>query len=157
MAINSKIINWVILGIGLFLFLWNVIDNKFVYSLIVMLCTVLIWMIINIAIDSFKIKSFAIIASISGFLLCLTVFFMYGIEEMAYPSGAIIFHSTGIAKALAIAFASSIPLLLLYQNPQSPPKTSRTTATNKQTAVVDDNEWELADSDDLTSGDWDLE
>ena len=34
-------------------------------------------------------------------LLALSIFFLYGIEEVPHPIGAIVFHSGGIAGALA--------------------------------------------------------
>jgi hypothetical protein len=102
--------------------------------------------------------AFSRILSVSGFLLSFTVFFMFGVEEMAYPAGAIVFHSIGIAKALGIGFAASIPLLILYQQPTVLGPSSQKTTTSKSgpIAVLDDDEYELADEGDLTSGEFDI-
>jgi len=157
MTLDTKIIGWLVLAGGLFLFMWNITHNEFVYSLITMMCSILLWVALGVATNSFNMDAFSRILSVSGFLLAFTVFFMFGVEEMAYPAGAIVFHSTGIAKALGIGFAASIPLLILYQQPPTvgpPPQTA--TTKGGPTIVLDDDGWELADEEDLTGGEFDI-
>ena len=100
MYIDSKAISWLILAGGLFLYLWNITDNQFTYATICMAGSILLWMFIGFTTDSFDNNEFSQVLSGAGFLLAVSVFFLYGLEEMPYPTGAIVFHSDGIAKAL---------------------------------------------------------
>ena len=102
MNINSKTISWLILAGGLFLYLWNITNNQFTYATIFMAGSILLWMFVGFTADSFDNKEFAQVLSGAGFLWALSVFFLYGLEEMSYPAGAIVFHSDGIAKALGL-------------------------------------------------------
>ena len=159
MNIDSKTISWVILAGGLFLYLWNITENEFVYATIFMASSILLWMFIGFTSDSFDNKQFSQVLSGSGFLLAISVFFLYGLEEIPYPSGAIIFHSDGIAKALGLGIAASLPLLFGMDNIETMHTNSQISAPSNTTAptiVVDDEDFELADVDDLTGGEFDI-
>jgi hypothetical protein len=155
MYINSKAILWLILIGGLFLYLWNITNNQFTYATIFMAGSILLWMFVGFTSDSFDNKEFAQVLSGAGFLLAISVFFLYGLEEMPYPAGAIIFHSDGIAKALGLGIAASLPLLFGVADVDAN-NTSTASASNKPTVVVDHKDYELADVDDLTSGEFDI-
>ena len=159
MYIDSKAISWLILAGGLFLYLWNITENEFVYATIFMASSILLWMFIGFTTDSFNNKEFSKVLSGAGFLLAISVFFLYGLEEMPYPSGAIVFHSDGIAKALGLGIAASLPLLFGMTNIESNQNSSqpnKAVATTGSTVVVDHEDYELADVDDLTSGEFDI-
>ena len=162
MYIDSKAISWLILAGGLFLYLWNITENEFVYATIFMASSILLWMFVGFTTDSFDNKEFAQVLSGAGFLLALSVFFLYGLEEMPYPAGAIVFHSDGIAKALALGIAASLPLLFFGtadikpSNADTKTSTASTSPTSEPTIVVDHNDYELADVEDLTSGEFDI-
>ena len=159
MNINSKTISWLILAGGLFLYLWNITDNQFTYATIFMAGSILLWMFVGFTADSFDNKEFAQVLSGAGFLLALSVFFLYGLEEMPYPTGAIVFHSDGIAKALGLGIVASLPLLFGIAdvetgNTKTHPSTASTSA--EPTVIVDHEDYELADVEDLTSGEFDI-
>jgi len=159
MYINSKVISWVILMGGLFFYLWSITNNQFTYATIYMAASILLWMFVSIGFDSFDNKEFAQVLSGAGFLLAISVFFLYGLEEMPYPAGAIVFHSDGIAKALGLGIAASLPLLFGVTNVDTnnnTPQTSSASTSNEPTVVVDHEDYELADVDDLTSGEFDI-
>jgi len=159
MNINSKIISWLILTGGLFLYLWNITDNQFSYATIFMAGSILLWMFVGFTTDSFDNKEFAQVLSGAGFLLALSVFFLYGLEEMSYPAGAIVFHSDGIAKALGLGIAASLPLLFGITDVESSntdTQTSTASDSTKPTVIVDHKDYELADVEDLTSGEFDI-
>ena len=161
MYIDSKVISWLILAGGLFLYLWNIAENEFIYATIFMASSILLWMFVGFSTNSFVNKEFAQILSGAGFLLSISVFFLYGLEEMPYPSGAIVFHSDGIAKALGLGIIASLPLLLVTNNIETGnTKSSKSNLSSAQpaepTIVVDDEDYELADVDDLTSGEFDI-
>ena len=159
MNINSKTISWLILAGGLFLYLWNIIDNQFTYAAIFMAGSILLWMFVGLTTDSFDNKEFAQVLSGAGFLLAISVFFLYGLEEISYPAGAIVFHSDGIAKALGLGIAASLPLLFDIANVKASNANAQTTTTSpatEPTIVVEHDDYELADVDDLTSGEFDI-
>ena len=161
MYIDSKVISWLILAGGLFLYLWNITENEFVYATIFMASSILLWMFIGFSTNSFVNKEFAQVLSGAGFLLSISVFFLYGLEEMPYPSGAIVFHSDGIAKALGLGIIASFPILfgtdnIETRNTRSSKANVSSLAATEPTVVVDDEDFELADVDDLTSGEFDI-
>ena len=159
MNINSKTISWLILAGGLFLYMWNITDNQFTYATIFMAGSILLWMFVGFTTDSFDNREFAQVLSGAGFLLALSVFFLYGLEEMPYPTGAIVFHSDGIAKALGLGIIASLPLLfgiadVEASNTDTQPSTA--SASTEPTVIVDHDDYELADVEDLTSGEFDI-
>jgi hypothetical protein len=159
MYIDSKAISWLVLAGGLFLYLWNITENEFVYATIFMASSILLWMFVGFTTDSFDNKEFSQVLSGAGFLLAISVFFLYGLEEMPYPSGAIVFHSDGIAKALGLGIAASLPLLFGIANVETrhtSSQTSASSASTNPTVVVDHEDYEMADVDDLTSGEFDI-
>ena len=48
MYIDSKAISWLILAGGLFLYLWNITENEFVYATIFMASSILLWMFVGV-------------------------------------------------------------------------------------------------------------
>jgi len=160
MYIDSKAISWLILAGGVFLYLWNIIDNQFIYATIFMGCSMLLWIFVGLSTNSFNNKNFAYVLSGAGFLLAISVFFLYGLEEMPYPTGAIVFHSEGIAKALGIGIVASLPLLFdvstVKTNNNPDTQTNSVSTSTDPTIVVDDEDYELADVTDLTSGEFDI-
>ena len=156
MYIDSKAISWLVLAVGLFLYLWNITDNQFTYATIFMAGSILLWMLIGFITDSFDNKEFAKVLSGAGFLLAISVFFLYGLEEMSYPTGAIVFHSDGIAKALGLGIAASLPLLFGLKTQTNNTGTQTIAASTEPTFIIDDEDFELADVDDLTSGEFDI-
>ena len=159
MYIDSKAISWFILAGGLFLYLWNITDNQFTYATICMAGSILLWMFIGFTTDSFVNKEFAQVLSGAGFLLAVSVFFLYGLEEMPYPAGAIVFHSDGIAKALGLGIAASLPLLfgiVKIETSNIDVQTSTASPPVEPTIIVEHDDFELADIEDLTSGEFDI-
>ena len=159
MYIDSKAISWLILAGGLFLYLWNITDNQFTYATICMAGSILLWMFIGFTTDSFDNKEFAQVLSGAGFLLAVSVFFLYGLEEMPYPTGAIVFHSDGIAKALGLGIAASLPLLfgiVKIETNNIDVQTSTAFPPVEPTIIVEHDDFELADIEDLTSGEFDI-
>ena len=159
MYINSKTISWLILAGGLFLYLWNITDNQFTYATIFMAGSILLWMLVGFSTDSFDNKEFAQVLSGAGFLLAVSVFFLYGLEEMPYPTGAIVFHSDGIAKALGLGIAASLPLLfgiVKVETNKTDAQASTASVSTEPMVIVDHEDFELADVEDLTSGEFDI-
>ena len=96
---------------------------------------------------------FAGVVSFAGFLVAISVFFLFGIEEIPYPIGAIVFHSEGIASSLVIGLFSLFPVIILYNiNIQS----LKISPKNDNSKIETNDEWELATDEDLDSEEFEL-
>ena len=117
-------------------------------------------MIYGLLLDVFDVRIFSWVISFSGFLLALSVFFVFGIEEMPHPIGAIIFHTGGIASSLGIGFFSLFPLLILYQlNSQNiSSKPSALINEDISTAIpnLESDDWDLATEEEWKSGEFEV-
>ena len=156
----KNILSIFILIIGFFAFAILSTNNNFNLALIYLTSTLILWVSYVLLMDLFDMRIFAIIISTAGFFVALSVFFMFGIEEVPFPAGAIIFHPEGIASALSISFFSLLPIILLYHGGfQIPlknkiPKVSSSKETPKIT--INDDDWEIATEDDLQSGEFEF-
>ena len=109
MTLNLKKIAGVfILVIGLILFFSSLIDNNLNLALVSLTSALILWVLYGLLFDVFDIQIFAWVISLSGFLLALSVFFVFGVEEIPHPIGAIVFHTGGIAGSLGIGLFSYI-------------------------------------------------
>ena len=91
------------------------------------------------------------------------VLFLFGIEQVPYPIGAIIFHLEGIAGALGIGLFSFFPLIPLYYldvqkdlSHMASPKKNKDNDSIESKIILDDEEWEIASENDLNSGEFEL-
>ena len=145
-----------ILTIGLFAFILSIANNNFNFALIYLITALIIWVLYGLLMNIFDIQVFTAIISASGFLVAISVLFMFGIEEVPYPVGAIIFHSGGIAGALGMGLFSFFPILILHQmrtaNVQVKSKVKFAYPKKIQEPEISSEEWEMASDDDLQSG-----
>ena len=83
---------------------------------------------------------------------------MFGIEEVPYPVGAIVFHSVGFASALGIGLFSLFPILILHQmgkeNAQKRTEIGHVLPEEELAPEILSEEWEIASDDDLESGEF---
>ena len=156
----KKIASGLILSIGLIFFLLSISKNNLNFALISLTVTLIFWVLYGLLLDAFDVRIFAGIISASGFLVAFSVFFMFGIEEVPYPMGAIIFHSGGFAGALGIGLFSLFPILILHQ--MNATKTMRKTevlqemSQQEPKSEIFSEEWEMASDDDLQSGEFEM-
>ena len=143
-----KNILWVFLGGGGLVYMNLALFSNFNYALFSLVITLFTFVIFSLIVDLFNIKEFIIILSTCGIILSITTFFYYGVEEVAYPYGAILFHFEGILKSLIVLFVSLLPILFLYKGNDK--------VNNRLVVDYNDSEWEVATSDDLDSGQYDL-
>jgi len=143
-----KNILWVFLGGGGLVYINLALFSNFNYALFSLVITLFTFVIFSLIVDLFNIKEFIIILSTCGIILSITTFFYYGVEEVAYPYGAILFHFEGILKSLIVLFVSLLPILFLYKGNDK--------VNNRLVVDYNDSEWEVATSDDLDSGQYDL-
>ena len=157
----KKILSAVILIIGFLAFIISTSNNNFNLGLIYLTSTLILWISTGLALDIFNIRIFAGLISISGFMVAISVFFLFGIEQVPYPIGAIVFHLEGISGALGISFFSLFPIITLnyfeleHNNSIKSPHTDQ--FQNKPEIIIDDDEWEIASEDDLQSGEFETQ
>ena len=143
----KKIAGGLILIIGLILFYSSLIDNNLNLALVSLTTSLILWVIYGLLLDVFDVRIFSWVISLSGFLLALSVFFIFGIEEIPHPIGAIVFHIGGIAGSLGIGFFSLFPLLIIHQlNYQN--------ISTKPGLLIDENDFPVKPN--LESDDWEL-
>ena len=111
----KKICGGLILAIGILAFVISISNNNLNNALIYLTAGLIFWVLYGLLLDAFDVRIFAGTISASGFLVAISVLFMFGIEEVPYPVGAIIFHSGGFAGAMGISLFSLFPILILYQ------------------------------------------
>ena len=149
-----------VLIIGLILFFSYLVDNNLNLALVSLTSALILWVIYGLVLDVFDVRIFSWVVSLSGFLLALSVFFVFGVEEMPHPIGAIVFHTGGIAGSLGIGLFSLFPLLIIHQ------LNSQNTSTKPGMVMNDDgfcaipnlesDDWELATEEDLQSSKFEM-
>ena len=156
----KKIAGGLFLVIGVFAFIISISNNNLNFALIYLTSTLILWVLYSLILDIFDVRFFAWIISVSGFLVAISVFFMFGIEEVPYPVGAIVFHSGGLAGALGIGFFALFPILILHQTgAEKLPQITRTEPILPREDIepeIESNEWEVASDDDLQSGEFEV-
>ena len=157
----KKMAGGLILVIGLILFFSSLVDNKLNLALVFLTSALILWVIYGLLLDVFDVRIFAWVISLSGFLLALSVFFVFGVEEMPHPIGAIVFHTGGIAGSLGIGFFSLFPLLILYQLNSQNISTKPGVLMNEDGFPAIPNlkrdDWEMATEEERQSGEFEGE
>ena len=152
----KKIAGGLILVIGVFAYIVSISNNNLNFALIYLTAALILWVLSGLFLNTFDVRIFAGIISASGFLVAISVFFMFGIEEVPYPVGAIIFHSGGLAGALGIGFFALFPILIFHQaGAEKLPQITRIEPNMSREDIgpeIESNEWEMASDDDLQSG-----
>jgi len=150
-----------ILVIGLILFFSSLVDNNLNLALVSLTSALILWVIYGLLLDIFDVRIFAWVISLSGFLLALSVFFVFGVEEMPHPIGAIVFHTGGIAGSLGIGLFSLFPLLIIHQLNSQNIFTKSGVLMNEDgspiTSNLESDDWELATEKELQSSEFDVE
>ena len=156
----KKIVGGLILIIGLILFFSSLVDNNLNFALVSLTSALILWVIYGLLLDIFDVRIFAWVISLSGFLLALSVFFVFGVEEMPHPIGAIVFHTGGIACSLGIGLFSLFPLLIIHQLNSHKISTKPGVFINKDSSTtmpnLESDDWELATEEELESSNFEV-
>ena len=156
----KKMAGGLILIIGLILFYSSLIDNNLNLALVSLTTALILWVIYGLLLDVFDVRIFSWVISLSGFLLALSVFFVFGVEEMPHPIGAIVFHTSGIAGSLGIGFFSLFPLLIIHQlnskNISTKPSMFMNEDSSTAISNLEGDDWELATEEELESSDFEV-
>ena len=156
----KKMAGGLILVIGLILFFSSLEDNNLNLALLSLTSALILWVIYGLLLDVFDVRIFAWVISLSGFLLALSVFFVFGVEEMPHPIGAIVFHTGGIAGSLGIGFFSLLPLLIIHQLNSQNISTKPGVLMNEDgfpsIPNLESDDWELATEEERQSGEFEV-
>ena len=163
MSLNKHYISCAVLGIGLLIYCCYVSAFEFIPASITMLTALLFWIAITMHFEIFNKITFAKVFCCAGLLLSLSIFFLFGIEEVPFPNGALLFHGYGIALSLLVILLSITPILFIMDfdlsslptNSQFSEAISPPTETANETEDLND-DWEIATENDLESGDYEV-
>ena len=114
-----------------------------------------VWVLGSLYLGEFNFQKFITTCCYAGFLFSLTYFLSFGLEEMSYPEGAIMFHSQPIAVSALLFFISTIPLLYKIKDYQKSISENRADPALKQEKQKINEKWEEATLEDLESGKYD--
>jgi len=160
--IQKNYISCGILALFFLFFCWYINSLEFISASITMLAGLLLWIAFNVHFDMFNKTTFAKVLCGSGLLISLAILFLFGIEEVPFPEGALLFHGYGIALALLGILLSIIPILLISDMP------ILTDSPNQQSSELDNFEiseasqddieenWEIATEEDIESNNFEI-
>ena len=154
---NKNYISYLVLLVGLICYCCYIHTMQFIPATIVMSTSLLLWVAFNCYFDTFDRLLFSKILSISGIIISISIFFIFGIEEVPFPTGALMFHSYGIAISLLMILLSLLPLLFINEHISKPISSSTQTSyieTPKPDTTNED--WDIATEHDLESGDYEI-
>ena len=167
MLINLKNnLHWLIYSTGLFVYFLMLAQTTLTLSIIWLLFVLYIWLIISIINQQYYFKSLLYVFCSSGIIVAVSLFFIYGVEQVPLPVGAILFREEGILPALLLLFVFSVPILVYNHDSMSelavgsttPPnivENNKTPQRNKKHLEASE-EWEEATIEDLESGSYEL-
>lgn len=154
----KKTAGGLILVIGLILFFSSLLNSNINLALVSLISALIFWVLFSLLVNVFEVEVFSWVVSSAGLLLAICVFFIYGVEEVAHPIGAIIFHSGGIAGSLGIGFFSLFPILIIYQlnsNKQSIESNLFNNLKNPTMETeVEGDDWEIVTEEEINSGEF---
>ena len=161
MLINLKNnLHWLIYSTGLLVYFIMLAQTTLTLSVIWLLFILYGWLIIAISTKQYCFKSFLYVFCSSGIIVSISLFFIYGIEQIPLPVGAILFRLEGILPALLLFIIFSVPMIV-YNNESADISTTLTNnmlnpitepkAAPRQSLEASE-EWEEATIDDLESG-----
>ena len=159
---NHKIILNAILSFGVAVYFLFALNGKLSTAVISLILFMYFWIIGRMYFGTFKIQPLLYLISGAGILFSKTYFFIYGVEEVPFPEGAVVFHSQEIAISLIVFFISTI-FLLYVKETQAEAQEIKELEQNKafisensKTKIQKNENWEEATLDDLNSGNFEV-
>ena len=129
-------------------------------ALVSITSALLFWVLFGLFFEIFDVQIFSWIISSAGLLLAISVFFLYGVEEVAHPVGAIVFHAGGIAGSLGIGLFSLFPILIMHQLNSQNASIKPELITNDDEAPLEpeleSDDWEIITEEELQSGEFEV-
>ena len=113
---------------------------------------VYLWLVCSITFKTYNVKSFIYILCYSGMIIAISIFFIAGVEQLAYPEGALMFNVENIMKACLLFFVSTVPIILFTYNSSASVASSPIKEKANKNGKVNSEEWEEATLEDINSG-----
>ena len=158
--LHKNYISHAILFCGLLLYCLYINSFEFVPATICMALSLLLWIGITSYFETFDKIFFSKLLSISGLILSVSILLVFGIEEVPFPKGALVFHDYGIALSLFVLIISLLPLLYMSNDTtntnHSEPQSSTVIASTESQHLNVDDDWEIATDDDVESGEFEV-
>ncbi len=138
--------------IGYILYIVILVCSSLTVAILWTIFNIYLWLVCSISLKTYNVKSFIYILCYSGISVAISIFFIYGVEQLAYPEGALMFSVENIMKACLLFFVSTIPMIILTHN--NKPLTVPTARQDKTTKnrEINSEEWEEATLEDVNSG-----
>ena len=140
--------------IGYILYIVILVTSSLTAAILWTIFNIYLWLVCSIMLKTYNVKSFIYLLCYSGISIAISIFFVYGVEQLAYPEGALMFSIENIMKACLLFFVSTIPMIVLtYSNNFfiAPAAEKDKNPENKET---NSEEWEEATLEDVKSGDY---
>ena len=138
--------------LGCAVFLYFIIYSSISFAILWAIFIIYVWLFTSLLFGQYHFQKFVYLTCSFGIVLSISLFFIHGVEELAYPEGALMFHLEGVVKSLILFFVSSTPLILMYKKNSFSKETSNT--KKHRVPKYNQEQWEEASIEDLESGDF---
>lgn len=139
--------------ISYLLYIALLVYSTFPIAILWLILNIYMWLILSTSLNTYNINSFVYILCAAGIVVSVSLFFIQGVEELAFPEGALMFNIDNIMKASLLFFLSTVPLILLCFDKK---QTAGGEKTNKDRQKENEELWEEATPEDLRSGDYEV-
>ena len=150
---TNTILNLILIaGLAIYILLTtaNSLSNAIIWTIFVLY----VWVFLSLYLGKFNFQKLLKICCYVGILFSITFFITFGLEEIPYPEGALLFHSKPIAISLLIFFISSLPLIYKIADNQDSVEDKKTNTVFNQEQQSVKEKCEEATLDDLESGNY---
>ena len=154
---QTTFLKWGILFMGLVLFLFTVIHDRFETSMVIVFSTLLSWLAMSYLLDEFKdFKQIGNTLIASGAIIGLVLFFNFGIEKTAIPRGGFVFNPDGVWKALSMVFLFFVAGILFHYLKDILPEQDEPIAEPEPDDPLLGSDWECVSPEEMDSGKYEL-
>ena len=140
------------LSLGFFIYIILLIQSTLSLAVLWGMFIVYLWLISSVALKKYNFTTFIYVICGSGIAISISFFFLQGVEELAFPEGALMFHVDGIAKSFCLFFICTIPLILLSNSNAKSNQTIKLSEEDRDSPAP--SMWEEATPEDLESGNY---
>ena len=108
-------LHWIFYMLGLLAYIVfiSIKPQQFLVAILWLIFIMYSWVVIGILNKKYNFKYFIYTISLTGFVLSIGAFFIYGVEELAYPAGAIRFNIESIIIIFILLLMFSFPTLII--------------------------------------------
>ena len=140
--------------IGLIIYVFVALQATFATTIMWAIGVLYIWLFSNIYLQTLTLRKLTTILCLTGIIFSVTLFFIFAVERVPYPMGALLFNFNYVVLSIALFFISSLPLIIMNQQKLGPLFLSNIFSSYNDAPDVAPNteKWEEATIDDLESG-----